>query len=89
MRCALIGEKLSHSYSALIHNKFGNYSYEAVEVPPGGLEKFCIQPYGPPGAGVCAPAPGGGLVIGCRRRRGGAPAPVLRGSCQLRLTPCR
>ena len=35
MRCALIGEKLSHSYSALIHNKFGNYSYEAVEVPPG------------------------------------------------------
>lgn len=40
MRCALIGEKLSHSYSALIHNKFGNYSYEAVEVPPGGLEKF-------------------------------------------------
>lgn len=40
MRCALIGEKLSHSYSRLIHKKFGMYSYDLVELPPDNLKEF-------------------------------------------------
>ncbi len=34
----LIGEKLSHSYSPLIHSKFGAYPYELCEVSEDGLE---------------------------------------------------
>ena len=40
MRCAIIGEKLSHSYSRLIHKKFGMYSYDLVELPPDNLKEF-------------------------------------------------
>ena len=40
MRCALIGEKLSHSYSRLIHKKFGMYSYDLVELPSDNLKEF-------------------------------------------------
>ena len=40
MRCALIGEKLSHSCSRLIHKKFGMYSYDLVELPPDNLKEF-------------------------------------------------
>ncbi|MGN1100485.1 MAG: shikimate kinase, partial [Christensenellales bacterium] len=36
---ALLGEKLSHSYSKLIHNLFGT-EYELKPVPPDGLEDF-------------------------------------------------
>ncbi len=34
----LIGEKLSHSYSPLIHSKFGDYPYELCEVTEDQLE---------------------------------------------------
>ena len=40
MRCAHKGEKLSHSYSRLIHKKFGMYSYDLVELPPDNLKEF-------------------------------------------------
>ena len=36
---ALLGEKLSHSYSKLIHNLFGT-EYELKPVPPDGLKDF-------------------------------------------------
>ena len=34
----LIGEKLGHSYSKLIHGKFGDYDYELLEVKENELE---------------------------------------------------
>ena len=40
MKCALIGEKLSHSYSSIIHKKLGDYSYDLVELPAAKLEEF-------------------------------------------------
>jgi len=36
----LIGEKLGHSFSKLIHEKLGGYSYELIEIAPGGLDSF-------------------------------------------------
>ena len=35
---ALLGEKLSHSYSKLIHNRLGGYKYELIETQKEGLE---------------------------------------------------
>ena len=35
---ALIGEHLSHSYSPMIHSKFGDYEYELCEVSEGDLQ---------------------------------------------------
>ena len=35
---ALIGGRLGHSYSPLIHSKFGDYEYELCEVEPDDLE---------------------------------------------------
>lgn len=40
MRCGLVGENLSHSYSKLIHSKLGNYEYELCSVRPDELESF-------------------------------------------------
>lgn len=40
MRCGLLGEKLSHSYSPAIHKSFADYSYELFEVPPEQLSAF-------------------------------------------------
>jgi len=40
MRCGLIGEKLSHSYSPLIHQMLGDYSYELISLPSSALEAF-------------------------------------------------
>lgn len=40
MRCGLIGGKLSHSYSPLIHQMLGDYSYELVSMPLSQLEAF-------------------------------------------------
>lgn len=40
MRCGLLGRKLSHSYSPLIHSILGNYSYNLFEVEPEDLESF-------------------------------------------------
>lgn len=40
MKCALIGEKLGHSYSKLIHEAFGLYSYELVCLPRDRVGEF-------------------------------------------------
>lgn len=40
MRCALIGERLGHSYSKLIHEAFGLYSYELVSLPKDRVGEF-------------------------------------------------
>lgn len=36
----LIGEKLGHSYSPLIHSKFGEYDYDLIEVTEDELKDF-------------------------------------------------
>lgn len=41
-RCGLLGRKLSHSYSPLIHSHMGEYSYSLYEVEPDGLESFIL-----------------------------------------------
>ena len=38
MRCALIGQKLGHSYSKQIHEKLGRYEYDLIETEIDGLE---------------------------------------------------
>ncbi len=40
MQYGLIGEKLEHSYSKLIHEKLGHYSYELIPLSLGELEAF-------------------------------------------------
>jgi shikimate dehydrogenase len=40
MDYGLIGEKLGHSYSKIIHEKFGFYNYELREIPRDGLDAF-------------------------------------------------
>lgn len=40
MDYGLIGEKLGHSYSKIIHEKFGFYNYELQEIPRDGLDAF-------------------------------------------------
>ncbi len=40
MKCALIGERLGHSYSKLIHEAFGLYSYELVSLPKDRVGEF-------------------------------------------------
>ena len=36
----LIGEKLGHSYSPLIHSKFGEYQFDLLETDESGLERL-------------------------------------------------
>lgn len=40
MKYALIGEKLSHSFSKIIHEAFGKYKYDLISLPLDDLEKF-------------------------------------------------
>ena len=40
MKYGLIGEKLSHSFSAPIHEGFGNRNYEILSLPPDKLDGF-------------------------------------------------
>ncbi len=40
MRCGLLGEHLTHSYSPQIHAFLGEYSYELFEVAPDALAEF-------------------------------------------------
>ncbi len=40
MRYGLIGEKLGHSFSPLIHTELSGESYELLEIPRGELESF-------------------------------------------------
>jgi len=39
----LLGEKLGHSYSKLIHSSFGLYSYELIEVEKENIDKFMSE----------------------------------------------
>jgi len=39
----LIGEKLIHSYSKLIHNRLGDYGYELFEIAPDRLDSFLTE----------------------------------------------
>jgi len=38
--CGLLGEKLGHSFSPLIHSKFGSYTYKLFPTPREELESF-------------------------------------------------
>ena len=38
MRYGLLGEKLSHSFSAEIHKSLGGYDYELIEVEKKDLD---------------------------------------------------
>lgn len=40
MQCGLLGSKLAHTYSPLIHKYLGNYSYSLFEKSPEELEAF-------------------------------------------------
>ena len=40
MKCGLLGEKLTHSYSPQIHGYLGSYSYDLFEKMPEELEDF-------------------------------------------------
>ena len=40
MRYGLIGEKLGHSFSKEIHEGFGKYEYELIEIAPDKLDSF-------------------------------------------------
>ena len=43
MEYGLIGEKLTHSFSKLVHAKLFDYSYELKEIPRDGLDRFMKQ----------------------------------------------
>lgn len=43
MEYGLIGEKLGHSFSKIVHNRLANYDYELLEIKPKSLEKFIID----------------------------------------------
>ncbi|MDR0321453.1 MAG: hypothetical protein LBI28_08100 [Treponema sp.] len=36
----LLGEKLSHSFSPLIHSRLGDYAYPLYEIPPDSVDNF-------------------------------------------------
>lgn len=42
-RCGLLGEKLSHSFSPLIHSQFGDYEYKLFEISPENLDAFMTE----------------------------------------------
>jgi shikimate dehydrogenase len=39
-KCGLLGERLSHSFSPMIHGRLADYSYELIEKAPNELERF-------------------------------------------------
>ena len=43
MKCGLLGQHLSHSYSPQIHSKLGGYSYKLFEVAPENLSDFLTE----------------------------------------------
>lgn len=40
LHCGLLGEKLGHSYSPMIHNQLADYEYRLYECPPEQLGDF-------------------------------------------------
>ena len=43
MKCGLLGRKLTHSYSPLIHKQLGDYSYELFEKEPEEIADFLLH----------------------------------------------
>ena len=43
MEYGLIGERLGHSFSKVIHEDFGFYGYELKEIPRDGLDDFMVR----------------------------------------------
>ena len=43
LRCGLIGRKLSHSFSPLIHSFAGNYDYRLIEIEPENADDFILN----------------------------------------------
>ncbi len=43
MKCGLLGERLGHSYSKVIHEKLGGYEYNMYECAPDELESFLTR----------------------------------------------
>ncbi len=43
MKYGLIGEKLGHSFSKIIHEKIADYTYELKEIPKENLDSFMIE----------------------------------------------
>lgn len=43
LKCGLLGEKLGHSYSKLIHERLGDYEYKLYECTRDKLESFLLQ----------------------------------------------
>ena len=43
MRYGLVGEKLGHSFSKDIHESFGKYQYELIEVKKDDLDTFMME----------------------------------------------
>ena len=64
-RFGLIGEKLGHSFSPLLHARFGEYEYELMEIPRDGIDGFFEKadleganvtiPYKEKAMGYCTP----------------------------------
>ena len=40
MKCGLLGERLGHSFSPMIHNMLSDYEYKLYEIKPEDLENF-------------------------------------------------
>ena len=40
MKCGLLGEKLEHSFSKMIHQRIADYSYELIEKEHSRVEEF-------------------------------------------------
>ena len=36
----LVGEKLGHSFSPLLHSKFGDYGYSLMEITADDIDRF-------------------------------------------------
>ena len=53
-RFGLIGEKLGHSFSPLLHARFGKYSYSLMEVARENIDSF-LESDGFDGANVTSP----------------------------------
>jgi shikimate 5-dehydrogenase len=43
MKCCLIGKTLKHSYSKIIHEKFGEYPYDLVELNDNEVKDFVLK----------------------------------------------
>lgn len=43
MKCCLIGKTLKHSYSKIIHEKFGEYPYDLVELKENEVKDFALK----------------------------------------------